>query len=474
MSSLRTRTACLSLLLAIVCAAPLAAQSGTAAVGTGGEVYTVLEGSYTQLFPNRPAPDADPPALALDIAHSDGTEERLLVPETETSDTEDSASLFFEDGSDTLFILWQTKFHLIHSKLSLVSYKEGEWSSVVEIWGSQYGWKTSPQLTVTRDIYKILDENGDPQSLARTVVHVVWSESRADGLHSLYSPIVLIDGIHQGRSPVYDLSELATSPSVESAPGAIPEGLAGAVRVRPGRNAQTIVIGFPDQERGRLVSLEIEILPGEVAHLADRLGHQIIEIGHDLFPDQPGKLAERLGHQIIEIGRSLDLHPGLTAYSAAVVEGELLRAAPDEPLNSLADRLGHQIIEIGARMTDRGVDRFLSKSGYRLLSIPIEELEDVTSRNAPNLVRVTSISSLPAPTIEAGEGAEVSLLLSRTGVDILVAWQTEQAIRYLESKKGGWTGPYDLQLGAGPGVESLEKGMQMLRRRAESLHHEAN
>lgn len=474
MSSPRTRTAVLPLLLMILCAAPVAARSGSAAVGTGGELYTVLEGSYTQLFPDRPTPGADPPVLALDVAHSDGTEERLLVPETETSDTEDSASLFFEDGSDTLFILWQTKFHVIHSKLNLVSYRKGEWSSVVEIWGSQYGWKTSPQLTVTRDIYKILDEDGNPRSCARTVVHVVWSESRADGLHSLYSPIVLIDGIHLGRSPVYDLSELATSPSVELVPGDIPDGLAGSVRVRPGRNAQTVVIGFPDEDSGRLVSLEIEILPGEVAHLADRLGHQIIEIGHDLFPDQPSRLAERLGHQIIEIGRSLDLHPGLTAYSAAVVEDELLRAAPDEPLASLADRLGHQIIEIGARMTDRGVDRFLSKSGYRLLSIPIEQLEVVSSRSTPNLIRITSISSLPAPAIEAGQESEVELLLSRTGVDILVAWQTERGIRYLESKEQGWTGPYDLQVGEGPGVESLEQGMQMLRRRAESLHHEAN
>jgi hypothetical protein len=462
------------LVLALLCAAPALAQSKAAAVGAEGEVYTVLEGAYGDLLPGQGLAEPDNPVLALDITRPAGTTERLLVPGTETQDIEDSTSIVFEDGSETLFVLWQTKINLIHSNLRLASFKDGEWSEVVQIWGSPFGWKSSPQLIVTRDLYKTLDEAGEQRTWNRAVAHVVWSEERAAGFHALYSPIVLIDGTYLGESPVYDLSELAGLPEA-SPPAQVAAGLAGSARIRTGRNAQTVVAGFADPKSGRLATIELETLPGELVHLADRLGHQIIDIGRDLFPGRPDRFGDKLGHQIIDIGHELDLHPGLIAYSAAVVEDQVLRADPEEPLDSLADRLGHQIIDIGARMTDRGVDRFLSKSGYRLLDIPAEQGRVELEGNPHSLIRVATVSSRPAPRIAESAESPVTLFLSRTGVDVLTAWQTGHGLRYLESRAGGgWSEPFEVRVGEGRAVESLDQAVEMLRHRAEALHHEAD
>ncbi|MGD2113448.1 MAG: hypothetical protein PVG07_00235, partial [Acidobacteriota bacterium] len=412
------------LLTALLCATPSSAQRNVAAVGSEGEVYTVLEGSYSDLFPEQGLTEAGNAVLALEIALPDGDRSRLLIPGTGTSDIEDSASVVFEDGSETLFVLWQTKINLIHSNLKLASFKDGEWSQVVEIWGSPFGWKSSPQLLVSRDLYKTVDDVGEQRIWNRAVAHVIWSEERADGFHTLYSPIVLIDGAYLGETPVYDLSDVAVLPE-EAAPGSIARALAGSSRIRVGRNAQTVVVGFSEPSSGRLVSLELEVLPGELVHLADRIGHQIIEIGRELYPGQPDRLADRLGHQIIEIGNRLDLHPGLAAYSAAVVENEVVKGDPDRPLDVLADELGHQIIEIGARMTGRGVDRVLNKSGYHLLEIPSATPATGVPDNPSSLIRAATVTSRPAPRIEQSAPSSVDLFLSRTGVDIIAVWRTD-------------------------------------------------
>ena len=263
------------------------------------------------------------------MTHPDRRTRRLLVPRTDTDDVEDSVSLVFDDLSGTLFILWQTKINLIHSSLNLISFHDGSFSPMIEIWGSPFGWKTAPQLAVTRDRYRTENGDGTTRSWARTVVHVIWAQDGQYGPEILYSPIILLDGEFVGTSPVYRLTDLATARRRASPARSTPRS-AQAPRIQAGRNDQTVVIGFTSAETGRLVTLEMEILPGEIAHLADRRrGRSSTSVA---ISRAPGDLADELRRQIIEIGARLKLHPGLASYAADVAAAG--RRAPIPPKTS--------------------------------------------------------------------------------------------------------------------------------------------
>ncbi len=388
------------------------------------------------------------------------------MPGTETLEEDDSASLVYENGSGTLFLLWQSKKGVVHSSLNLVSFKDDAWSPVVEIWGSSFGWKSSPQLIVTRDVFKTLDDDGALHTWTRTIAHVIWGEDRQTGPATLYSPIVLVDGAASQLNPVYNLSDLALVAD-GGFYGSAQAAFETAPVIQEGRNAQSVVIGFRDPESARLVSLELEILPGELSHLADRLGHQIVDIGLTLFPSDPVSFAEKLGHQIIDIGHSLGLHPGLTTYAAETVIDEVLSASPSEDINALAERLGHQIIDIGARMTDRGIDRAIDKSGYQLVEIDEDGADTPLSGTTPppDLIRVTTVDTQPVPDIGEMAG-HVTLQLSPSGDDMIVAWPGDDRLFYRESGQDGWSDTFELRLGS-HGIDSLDRAFELLRLRAE-------
>lgn len=432
-------------------------------IGAAGEVYTLKTGSYGELFGSWSLADEENPVLALDVTGPDQQPQRFLVPGTESSDVEDSASMVFENGSGTLFILWQTKINVIHSSLNLISFEDGSWSPTIEIWGSPFGWKTAPQLAVTRDGFVTRTEDGTRRSWSRTVVHVIWAEEDQYGPHILYSPIVLVDGNFEGRSPVYGLPELAGLRRGVFQ-GSVDPVLAGAPRIEDGQNSQTVVVGLTDGATGHLTTFEIEVLPGEVSHLAERLRHQIVDLGRDLFSQDRNAFADKLRHQIVDLGRDVDLHPGFTTYAASVAADGIAAADETERLVSIADRLRHQIVDLGARNTGRGVDRTLAKTGYTLLEIGSGE--GARAEAAPNLIRISTVSSRPAPSTD-GMASPVSLHLSRSGEEVIVAWTAEDRLLYRESRADGWSELLEIQIGV-DGVATHERAHEMLRERAES------
>jgi len=450
--------------IAVVFGAPPARAQTTTTVGAHGELYTVETGAYGDLFPEQSLSAAENPSLALDITEAGGTVDRLLVPGTESEDFEDSASLLFDDQSETLFILWQTKINLIHSKLDLISFHDGSWSPVIEIWGSPFGWKTAPQLAVTRDQFVTETDDGGTRAWARTVVHVIWAEDGTYGPNILYSPIILLDGEFVGSSQVYSLTDLAGL-DVGVAPGGVATSLAEAPRIQPGRNGQSVVIGFTDAGSGRLVTLELEVLPGEVSFLADRARRQIIGAGARLRVD-PNVFLDELRRQLIGSGRTIDLHPGVAMYAADVACSEVANIDPSEDVTQIADQVRQEIIAVGARMTDRGVDRTLAKTGYTVLDVSNEN--DATSERGADLIRVSTVSNRPAPQID-DLSAEITLYLSRSGDSVIVAWPEKDRLVYRESHEDGWGDPLELVVGS-PGVPSMERAQEMLRQRAENQH----
>lgn len=447
------------LLPALLCLAviPADAQTRTRAVGPEGTIYALHEGAYGDLFPRQGLGDAESSALALDVIDGDGARERLLVPGTEDVDVDDSASLLFEDESHTLFVLWQTKSNVIHSRLNLIGYRDGVWSEPIEISGKPFGWKSSPQLAVTRDAFETEEADGAVREWSRTVLHVLWRESGPTGEPQVfYSPVTLLNGEYTGWNPVHLLDQFVASGTTGNG-GPVGSAVADAPAIEPGWNSHSVVVAFVPEASGELVTIGIELTPGEISFLADEARHQISEIGRTLPAGGGlGALAGKARHQISEIGARLKLHTSVTRYLADAAHTEILAGDPEEPVEVLADRVRHQISEIGARITDRGFERLAGKSALHLLEMP-ERVEDGT----PSLMIsvVSPVMTLPAP--ETG-GAAPILHLSRDGSAALVSWRGNGVLKYRESLPEGWSEVRTLRL---EGELDLERALQMLDRR---------
>ncbi len=438
----------------------------SAAVGDDGTIYRAQAGAYGDLFAHRGLTDPSTPVLALEITPTNGATGTVIVPGTEGAEVEDSASVLFDNDSGAAFIVWQSRTNLIHSSLKITSYKDGDWSPVIEIWGSPFRWKSSPHLAVTRDVFNSVEADGSIKSWHRTLLHLIWAEEGTYGPHILYSPLVLIDGQYTGGSPIYELTQLV-APADETAPGTVDPQLAGSPQIQVGRNNQSVLISFADAETGLLDNLELEILPGEFSSLADEVESAVIDPpGQSTgIREDPQSLADRLGHQIIELGSRLGLHPGLTAYTAAVIEDAARSSSSDEDIQALGRRLGHQIIEIGARMTGRdrgGIAR--AKAVSHEIMIETGSGPDIAAPT--NVIRATTMFSRPMPEIDAARDSVV-LQPSTDGEELTVAWTQGDRVVYRESRQYGWTDRYEIALGRA-GVTTLDEALSLLQRRAES------
>lgn len=450
-----------SILVLALAAQPAASLDRDTSMGTDGEIYMVREGLYGELFAGQGLADPGNPALALDVARPDQKRERLLVPGTETADAEDSASIFFEDQSGTLFVLWQSKVNVIHSRLNLIGLHGAEWTDPIEISGNPFGWKSSPQLAVTRDTFRTQRADGSLRTWKRTVVHLLWWEEGPAGESiTHYSPVTLLDGVYTGWNPVYRLDELAAG----SGPGSLADGnaqLAKAPRIEPGRNAQSVVMAFVLPESGELATAAVEILPGEISFLADAVRAQIVDLGRNPSPDGPGSLAKKARAQIVDLGRKLSLHPGLSTHLAENVAATIEAAPPWEPASSLAERVRAQIVDLGARMSDRGLDRASAAYGMAVLETPNQ------GGGAPSShIRLVEASVRPAP--RTG-GVDNALFLSQAGREVVASWTEGDVVYFRESRGQGWSEARPLRLG---GELDLGRAREILARRADERSDE--
>lgn len=457
----RLTSAALALALGVALAPPVCGLTGRdASVGNEGELFVIREGLFGDLFPGQGLAAPENVALALDWTDPDGTSERLLVPGTETSDVEDSASVLFEDRSDTLFVLWQTKMNVIHSRLNLIGFREGEWTDPVEVSGNPFGWKSSPQLAVSRDTYHTPTEEEGLRSWNRTVVHLLWWEEGPSGApRPHYSPVTFLDGEYTGWNPVHALDELVPSSVLgEPAPPPVDLAVAQVPEIATGRDQQSVVFGFVSPTSGELVTLAVDLIPGEVTFIADKIRAQIIDLGREVPPSRQETLASKVKAEVQDLGTSLGLHPGLTRFLADQAEEEIAAVAPDEPVSNMAERIRAQIIDLGAQMTEGAFDRLHSKSGPSVLEPASRGSALEFSGGLHMRFSVASVKPTPATGHE-----DVALHLAPNGREALVSWVQDGTVHYRESYGREWSTPRPIDFGA---KLELARVREVLDRRA--------
>jgi hypothetical protein len=434
--------------LSLLASAGLAAER-EAALGAQGELYMVRAGAYGELFPGSSDFAAANPVLALDIMRAGEPVQRILVPGTGSGELEATPAVLFEDDSNSVFLVWENRVNQIHSTFKLAGFDQKEWSKPIEVSGSLFSQKTSPQLAITRDGYRDRDEEGLPVTRHRTILHLTWNEeNQTDVWDTFYTPIVLQDGVYLGRNPVYRLNGYDSAEVPGGAAVNSPE-LFRAVNIQGGRDGRTVVVTFASGLTRRLVSVEVDVLPEEIGFLAGGARATIIELGARHYPSNLPALAKGASAKVLELGSAF--HPEVAQAIADQVR-TLIASGPSDGLGFLADEARATIIELGARLSGRGLRGIThaaaasSTSNIRIVEIAKPTETAVIDQTSPShLIQFRVASNRTAPRVGAGA---VKLFASEEGDDVLVSWAQGDRVLYRMSQGSAWSDIREIKLSA--------------------------
>lgn len=435
--------------LASLVATAARAATTEALLGHQGEVYRLSSASSP----------AGEPYLLLAIQHPDGSTEASAVPETEGPGRENSPYLIFDNGSRTVFIVWEERINHIHSLIRLIGFREGEWTDVIEVSEGSFGFKSEPTLAATQDEFAI-GEPGAARTLTRTVLHVVWVEERSEGQLVVYAPVTLLDGRYIGQRRIFELSRLNDEEAAQ------PTDLwqVTAPTVTASSNDHSVIVGLIDPDSGRIGTLRVTMLSGELSIIADELRAHLIDVGvHHDWQSSEGliRLADVLRGHLIDIGYRLD--PQILRQVADGLRGHLIdigaRYGRDELRRLAGDLRGH-LIDIGFRLDGGGLRRAAAASSAAVFEVAAsdENVDDPTAA-LTHVAEITLTAEWTRPS-EAVAGS--TLLVARSGNAALLWWIDGQAVHYRETFGGEWSAVMRLPLG-----ESLdaEQAVRLLHNR---------
>ena len=432
------------------------------ALGADGEVYRVRTGAYGELFAGTPgfAPaNAANPVLALEIAKPGTAPVRHLVPLSAGSETELSPSLIYEEASNTVFLVWESR-HAYRSVVKLAGFDGTHWvepPAPEPATSNSLSPKTPPQLAVTRDVYVDPVADDGPVLRHRTVVHLLWGEETDTTLQTFYVPMVFEDGVYSGAIPIL-LNEFDSDGPPATA-FEVPANLLAAPTLAAGRDGRTVVAAFVSPASRRLITLEIDVLPRELVNLAGGARSQIIDIGAKLsYPANLRQLADRMRLQLVQ-GASA-FQPEVATTLADQLHAYILTNGRNQGLENLAGGARSQIIDIGAKLSGRGlrpIDRLTRNAEIPVSSAGAAVVTgDATS---DHVIQIRVVSDRPAPRVGTGP---ISLFVSRSGQEVLIAWPDQGKLTYRESRDNGWLDPRSLTVSESLG---LPQAYRMLEQR---------
>jgi|CXWL01.1.fsa_nt_gi hypothetical protein len=436
-NSLRSSFARTALGIAVVLLAAASAVAETRAsttLGSQGEVYSVVAGTYGSLFPKGTALRADRPVLALDIARPDRSRQRILVRGTERPEVDAAPTLFLERSSNALYVVWESRRSATSSALLLTSFKGGQWSEPIEISDDLAPLKGAPQIAITRDGFTTRVSEDETRRHDTTVLHLAWWEKQADGIEKVYyAPVILENGIYVGWNPIYCLNDLDLA---EGTDAAIPETLLQAPQLSPGKDVHSVVIGLVNGRTGRVLGIEVRPVPGEVGFLVDGFHSQLIDIGRR--DDDRIKAAIQGFHsQLIDIGARFN--KGVVRALASEMTTELtavLNETPvDRPFVDLLDDFRNTIIRLGS---DTLGD--LNRSDRASLTLEIDRREADVEGDPENthLIGLRLVSDRPAPPVGAGKAR---IYISEDAQRVLVSWRDGDTLVYSEAGESDGLSP---------------------------------
>lgn len=414
-----------------------AAQSTPVVLGSDGTSYRLWTGTFGEIFGANPAFPAATPILALDIVPPGQSFLRYLVPGTEGTDTESSAVLLYDASSNSVHLVWNTRTvtNQATSRLALRTFTAAGWSELTEVSGGTIGDKTHLRVALVNDAYSTRID-GNEVRVPRRILHLVWSEAIGGTIRSFYTPVVFVGGRYLGWNPVVALDDLAAGETAS-------ESLAPAdLRETPSIVASTggkATAAFIHSATQRLVTAEIDALPGELGELSEMARGHIVElVGTGSAPDR-NALAEMARGHIVELATRF--HSSAASYLGEGTKNLLLAAPADADGATLAEMARGHIVELGREILDGGLANQCATDGFVLEVPPLAPVPGDTFAHLFALRRQASWA-LPEGTV-AGQ----RLMTSPAGDRALLAWEAPGQLLYRETVAGGgWSGVRALDL----------------------------
>lgn len=411
----------------------------TAALGSRGEIYIAKAGTYGSLFPTGTETPPGNQVLAVEVTKASSSTQRFLVPLTKGEEAESSPALIYEDDSNTLFVVWESRTTPLSSVLMLAGFDGSHWTQPIQLSGNPFSSKSSPQLAITRDSFPVAGEDGATVTRSRTVLHLIWEEEGAPGnFELLYTPVILEDGNYLGLNPVYHLNEFIAD-GASGSNFAPPLALVHAPILQNGQDARTVVVAFASSTGRWLTSVVVDVLPEELSHLADDARASIIEIGRQgSFPSNRSVLADRAKANIIDRGAAF--HTDVVRYMADQIYTQILTDRSDD-LIALSEKARASIIEIGVRLSGRGLRDRDDTAKARIAEI--EDPQPAPPVSPTHLIHFRVADSLPVPQVGSNG---VRLFVSESGEDMLISWTERDRVLYRMSRNDGWTEQREIKL----------------------------
>ena len=434
-----------SLAVATMCVATPAFASATATpieLGSDGTIYRLWSGTFGELFgPDNTAVAASVPVLAMDIVAPGQPLVRNLVPGTDDLAIETSAALLFDRSSSSVHAVWnsRTVANLTVSRLYLRSLSPEGWTELIDLSGGSLTDKSALQLALTSDEY-LTSVDSIETRIARRVLHLVWSETVADVTHAYYSPVVFANGRYLGWNPVVALDELAIPDTALTPAAQVPLALRAAPTLiaTPGGK---VTASFVHSESHRLVSVEVQTLPGELGELAEMARGHIVALAADLGNSNLAELGTMARGHIVALASRFH-------SSAATYIGEMAR--------------GH-IVALGREILDSGLANLCTAE--LLLEVPpLDPAATGTDTPFSHFFAMRQVAQWEVPADLVA--ADARILVSADGNRATIAWSGEGHLLYREVTAGSdWSPVRDLDLSQ----ISLAEAWDAIERRASGL-----
>jgi hypothetical protein len=363
------------------------------------------------------------------------------VPFTKGSEPESSPALIYEDDSDLLFVVWESRIAPLNSVLMLASFDGTRWTNPIQITGNPFSSKSLPQLAITRDSFPVPASDGPPVLRRRTILHLIWEEEGTPGKYEIfYTPVILEEGSYLGWNPIYSLKDFVADGDSGSS-FAPPLALVQSPVLQNGGDSRTVVVAFASSEGRWLTSLMIDVLPEELSRLAEGARASIIEIGRQgSFPGNRTSLAEKARVDIVSHGGAF--HADVVRYMADQIYDQILADRGDDLL-ALAEKARASIIEIGVRLSGRGLRGRGDTAAAKARITEIDDPQSGPNASPSHLIHFRVAASRAIP--QVGNNG-VRLFVSDSGEDMLMSWTDRDRVLYRMSRDDGWTDQREIKL----------------------------
>jgi hypothetical protein len=420
-------------LTALAAVTPALGTPGPDAVelGADGTIYRLWSGTFGELFgPQNTAVPAAMPVLALDIVPPGQPLARHLVPGTEDPATEGSAALLFDRVSSSVHIVWnsRTVANQTVSSLHLRSLAPEGWTERIALSGGSLADKKALRLAQTTDSYSTRVD-GEEQRLSRRVLHLVWAETAGELSRAFYSPVVFADGRYLGWNPIVELDEFAGSDSGLSSPSLVNEALREAPTLAATPSG-TVSISFVHSQSKRLMTVELQALPGELGELAELARGHIVEIAAALGSEGRPELGTMARGHIVEIAHHF--HPAAAAHIGDRIAAMLGAAEASIDGVTLAEMARGHIVEIAREILGSGLANACAAEEL-LLEIPVLDPGAAGADTAfSHFFALRRVAQWEIP--NDPYTADAKIFVSAEGKRATIAWSDDSHLYYREAE----------------------------------------